>query len=157
MGVDKLSRFRKLQPRERRILLAALIELPLMALALRLLGFRRLQSALMKFGLRRRGDPGGSVLSSTAEANTIEKLVSAAVNEGIYRANCLERSLTLWWLLRREGISSQLKIGVRKANDRLEAHAWIEFDGSVLNDDPAVHTDYSPFTQDIASLRAEIE
>ena len=28
----------------------------------------------------------------------------------------------------------------------MEAHAWLELDGAVLNDDPDVHTDYSSFT-----------
>ncbi|MGH9703336.1 MAG: lasso peptide biosynthesis B2 protein, partial [Candidatus Acidiferrales bacterium] len=99
----------------------------------------------------------GGLPESTVEARTIERLVSAAASEGVYSANCLERSLTLWWLLRRQGFASQLKIGVRKKNDRLEAHAWIELDGTVLNDDPAVRSNYSPFTQDIASLHAEIQ
>ena len=155
--MNKLYRFRKLQHREQKILLAAVIELPLMAFVLKLMGFRRVQNILLRFGARKPRNRIGGAPASTVEAQNIEKLVSAAVNEGIYRANCLERSLTLWWLLRREGISSQLKIGVRKAKDKLEAHAWIEVNGSVLNDDPAVQANYSPFTQDIASLHAELQ
>jgi hypothetical protein len=155
--VNKLIRFRRLLPREQRFLVAALIRLPLMALALKFLGFRQLQNILLKFRMSPFLDPGEGVDPAFSDTQTIVKMVGAAVNEGMYRANCLERSLTLWWLLRRVGIASQLKFGVRKEREKLEAHAWLELDGAVLNDDPDVHTDYSPFTGDIAALHAEIQ
>ncbi len=155
--MDKLNRFRRLRPGEQRILLAALIRLPLMALALRVLGFRRLQNTLLKFGASFFLDRSDGAGSRYNDGRNIGKMVSAAAKEGIYQANCLEQSLTLWWMLRRHGIASQLKIGVRRENDQFEAHAWVELDGSVLNDDPDVHQDYSSFPQDIASLHAEIQ
>ena len=38
-------------------------------------------------------------------------------------ATCLRRSLLLGWILRRR--QPQLIVGVRKRNDKVEAHAWI--------------------------------
>ena len=49
-------------------------------------------------------------------------------------AKCLQRSLALCLLLERRGFNTQLKIGVRKSDDELQAHAWVEYCGRVLND-----------------------
>ena len=68
------------------------------------------------------------------EALRVARLVQLAADRGPVRANCLERSLVLWALLRRRGIDSDLRIGARKHGERLEGHAWVEWDGVVLND-----------------------
>jgi hypothetical protein len=57
----------------------------------------------------------------------------------------LEKSLTLWWLLRREGIVSSVRIGARKASGKFEAHAWVERDGAALNEPGAQHRHYATF------------
>jgi hypothetical protein len=78
------------------------------------------------------------------------RLVDAAARRGPYSATCLPRSLTLWWLLRRRGIDSYLRIGVRKAAGRIEAHAWVELRGLVLNDQGDVSQRFAPFDRPIA-------
>jgi hypothetical protein len=60
-------------------------------------------------------------------------------------ANCLDRSLCLWWLLQRQGWAPDLRIGVRKVEGVLEAHAWVEEAGRPLNDFPDVHLRYAAF------------
>jgi len=72
-------------------------------------------------------------------------MVRIAAEHGFLRVNCLERSLTLWWLLGRRGIESQLRIGVRTASGQFEAHAWVERDGIALNDSNDVGQRFSPF------------
>jgi hypothetical protein len=67
--------------------------------------------------------------------------------------NCLARSLVLWWLLKRRGIDSQIRLGVRKENAILLAHAWIELDQVVLNDRPDVDTFYEPLTRFTDNLK----
>jgi hypothetical protein len=78
-------------------------------------------------------------------AKLVASVVNSAAKHGIYRANCLERSLTLWWLLRRRGINTALRIGVRKYDSKFEAHAWIEYQNDVLNDSNDVSEQYSAF------------
>ena len=68
-----------------------------------------------------------------------------AASHGLYRGNCLSRSLLLRSLLSREGIDGDLLIGVRSASSRIEAHAWVEYQGVVLNDQPNVRERYRPF------------
>lgn len=47
---------------------------------------------------------------------------------------CLPQSLALQALLRRQGLSAELRIGVRRADGKLQAHAWVEHAGSPLGE-----------------------
>ena len=58
-------------------------------------------------------------------------------------AHCLQKSRALVMLLSRHGIMASLRIGVRKNGDNLAAHAWVEFDGIVLNDNNNTPKEYS--------------
>ena len=76
------------------------------------------------------------------------KLVRAAASverNSPLKPNCLERSLALWWTLRRHGILAELHIGGRKGDRGFEAHAWVEHNGEVLNDTADVHEHYARF------------
>jgi len=53
--------------------------------------------------------------------------------------------LTLWWLLGRQGIASELRIGVRKEQGRFEAHSWVEYEGVTLNDELDVGSRFAAF------------
>jgi Transglutaminase-like superfamily len=139
--------WRGLTVAERRTLAAAWLLLPVIGAGLRLFGFSRLRGALGRWSaLPATGGPARGARS----AEEMARLVEAAARLGPYRAACLVRALVLWWLLRRRGIPADLRIGVRLADDRqspvidrlssrLQAHAWVEFDGVGLSDsaDPA--------------------
>jgi hypothetical protein len=58
-------------------------------------------------------------------------------------ARCLQRSLALCLLLERRGFNTQLKIGVRRSGGDLEAHAWVEYFGKVLNDSQDVACNFT--------------
>jgi hypothetical protein len=58
--------------------------------------------------------------------------VAAALYPG--RALCLERSLTLYYYLRRAGIGAEFRLGARP--HPFEAHAWVEYAGEPVNDFP---------------------
>jgi hypothetical protein len=63
--------------------------------------------------------------------------------------------MTLWWMLRRDGVDGELHIGARKQGEKFEAHAWVELDGQVLNDGVEVHQHYARFDAPIAAAAAE--
>ncbi len=71
--------------------------------------------------------------------------VAAAAHHAPYTSTCLQRSLTLWWLLRRRRIAAELRIGVAHAGGELHAHAWLEHAGVVLNDDADVGSRFAAF------------
>jgi hypothetical protein len=59
--------------------------------------------------------------------------------------NCLVRSLALFGVLRRAGIAAELRIGVDRTASALQAHAWVEVDGTPVNDAADVAARYAPF------------
>jgi len=59
------------------------------------------------------------------------------------RAQCLERSLVLYYLLRRQGILVRYCHGVQPFP--LVSHAWVEYQGDVINDVPERVKEFSRF------------
>jgi len=147
--------FWSLRALSRRLVLEAAVALVATWVGLRVVGFRRWKSMLGWFtaSARRVHRADSAVLGA---AGAIARFEDAAARHLFLRTNCLERSLVLCWLLERRGIAAQLRIGARKEKGRFEAHAWVEVDGTVLNDAPEPHLHFAPFERPIASLKAEI-
>jgi hypothetical protein len=143
-----LQRFRELPPGGRALFLRAATVLPLVGLSLRLRGFRATQSTLQNL-LSKAGPPVGKA----APAAVVARAVRSAAYRGLKSPSCLEKSLALWWLLRREGIASEVRIGAKKDGQRFQAHAWVECEGSVLNEPEATHRHYSSFDDSFSALQ----
>ena len=138
----KIRRLMSRQPAVRRELLAAVMMLPVNALGIRLLGLQRWSNILR--GLVQRRD---RTLRAENRANLVPRaleLLRIGMRHGPYAGNCLSQSVTLWWLLLRRGVETQLIIGARTAAGKLEAHAWVEHKGRVLNDWPDVSNRFPP-------------
>ena len=127
----------------------------LVAVLFRGLGTVRCQRLLQRW--RRVGSPAAETegsLDSRAEA--VAWGLKVALRNIPWRVRCLERSLTLEWLLAREGIPASIRIGVRKAGVRaIEAHAWVEVAGQPL-DDTTVGEHYLPFEGSLAAGGVEV-
>ncbi len=65
----------------------------------------------------------------------------------VVRARCLHRSLVLQHWLRREGLPSYLRIGVRLEGGVLHAHAWVELDGQAVNEHSSALATFVPLGQ----------
>lgn len=128
---QKVARFVALTSPDRRLLFQAVAMQPALRLALRAVGFRRCHVELRKVTrlATRPTEPGDLAVRNALRAG---QLVCAAERFGVLDRNCLIHSLTLWWWLRRRGIDSDVRIGVRRIGDALEAHAWVEHCGTVL-------------------------
>ena len=150
--LDKWRKFCRLTGQERSALACSALLLPLIALGLRLLGFRRLQVALAKVVPNHEPGLEGRSESRRGEVEVVVRMVAAASREGLVHGNCLEQSLTLWWLLRRRDVPAQLRIGVQKQGDQFQAHAWVELAGAVLNDRDDAHQEYTAFARDLGVL-----
>jgi hypothetical protein len=48
-------------------------------------------------------------------------------------------------MLRLKGLTSDLCLGVRQEGGTLQAHAWVEMEGTVLNDSENVREQYAAF------------
>jgi hypothetical protein len=144
-------KFLRISRQERQLLLEALILLPTTAVALRVVGFRRWQSFL-----RRRTPPAGPREKTPTQTRHLACLAVTSVRRASrispWPANCLQQSLTLGWLLSRQGIDTELRIGVRKEGGQFEAHAWVEHQGTVLYDPGRNSERFVPFDRAIALL-----
>ena len=142
MLVNKLDKFWQLPRRDRRQLFQSFLLLPAIHLGLLSLGYYRLR------GLMEKLSPLPATPASTSESEVVQRageiaqIVAIAAGHGVYKATCLRRSLLVWWFLRREGIQSQIRFGVHMSDHGLEAHAWVERAGIILNDSATVHESY---------------
>jgi len=132
------AKLRTLSFPEKRLLAASVVLLPINAIALRFLSLRRWQSLLCNGAARKRQR---SCLDASALSAAFEtaRMVRIAASRGPYRGNCLQQSLTLWWLLRRQGIESEIRFGARKEGGEFKAHSWVEVGGYALNEGRGGH------------------
>ena len=137
----KLAKFNALSGPDRRLLLTAMAWLPLFRLGLRVLGLSRFQA-----WLQHENPPVDTSLSQD-DIVRIATLVNIAAVHGPFYATCLTRSLLLVWMLRRRGIASQLRIGVRINQGVLDAHAWVEYAGLPINDQKDVGQQFAAFDE----------
>jgi hypothetical protein len=140
---ERLRRFSALERPAQKFFLRAIVLLPLVSLSLRWRGFRVTQAALQRFLSNANLEPDAALASKVAAVTA--HMVNAADRHGLVHPSCLAKSLTLWWLLARQGIPSQLRIGIRKEEQKFEAHAWVERDGAALNEPDEHHHHYSAF------------
>lgn len=140
---------RRLPWSERRSAAAALLALTGIRLALTSLGFRRVHGMLARWAAAPAPATQRPPAHRAARAAATLRALDRAAGCGPSRPSCLPRSLTLWWLLRRQGLPAELRIGVRREGDRLEAHAWVEQDGVVVGDHADVHDRFHAFVGSI--------
>jgi len=134
---------------EAALLAQALLVLPLAALALRRWGLAAVQQWLAQHpnpvSLHDSEDP-----ASRRRAERIAWTVQAAAAYGPWPANCLQRSVILWWFLRRRYLDGDLRIGVRRGESgALDFHCWVEYAGQVINDQRDMRSRYATFDQAI--------
>ena len=63
------------------------------------------------------------------------KAVDRTASYGLVRAHCLVRSIALKRLLEDKGFpGAVIRVGVRPNNGGMQAHAWVEYNGTVIGD-----------------------
>jgi len=136
-----VAQFRALTAPQQRMLVAAWLWLPLFWLGLRWLGLPRLQAWLQRRPLA--ADPAKALALPDIQA--LGEAVNIAARHTPFPATCLTRSLLLGWLLRRRGVASSLRIGVRLPQGALDAHAWVECAGVPVNDRSDIAAQFASF------------
>jgi hypothetical protein len=150
---ERLRRFSALERPAQTLFLRAIVLLPLVALSLHWRGFRATQAAL-QISFSNAGQKCDSALVCQ-KAALAAQMVNAADRHGLVHPSCLAKSLTLWWLLGRQGIESHLRVGIRKVNEKFEAHAWVEREGAALNEPDEHHHHYAAFDASLSALPPE--
>jgi hypothetical protein len=151
--LKSLRRFSALERPAQTLFLRAAVMLPVVGLSLKLRGFEATRSALQKRVSHAAPQTDSDFLSKQIALTA--HMVNAADRHGFVHPSCLVKSLTLWWLLGWQGITSQLRVGIRKEGGNLEAHAWVEREGIALNEPEERHHHYAAFDAALASLPEE--
>jgi len=151
--LKSLWRFSALERPAQTLFLRALVMLPLVGLSLKFRGFEATRSTLRKGLLPTIQQADSDFLNR--QVSLTAHMVNAADRHGLVHPSCLVKSLTLWWLLGRQGITSELRVGVRKEGGNLEAHAWVEREGIALNEPEERHHHYAAFDAALASMPEE--
>lgn len=152
--LDKWRRLNALPRAERGWVLSALVLLPLVSQSLRRLGFRRTEFFLNRLQANTCGARQEPAAVQLLTAQRTASLVRSVARDGISAPNCLAESVVLSWLLRRQGIDAELRIGVCKENGKFEAHAWVAFAGVTLNETDVPHERFVAF--DVFPASAEL-
>lgn len=134
----KLAALRSLSVKDLCLLGQAWIVLLWTDLLLRVLPLPRVQQILA--GMLR---PGQRV-AGDCPSSRMARLVDVAARHHILPVSCLQRSLALQALLLRQGLDTELKIGVRKLHGSFYAHAWLEWLGVPVAESQDVAHRFSP-------------
>ena len=153
MLMTNLNKFRRLSRSDRRLYLQSVLLLPVIHCALTGLGYARLRALMERWIPLKSTARPVSESEAYQRASDITRIVSVAAQHGFYRASCLRKSLLTWGFLRRDGITSALCFGVRMSDRRLEAHAWLEYNGMVLNDSANIHEQYQALDEALPGIK----
>ena len=146
---EQLRRYRALDSSARKVFHRAVVLLPLISASLRFAGFKKTQASLQR-RLAGWAPAPARPAEVTERVTKTCRMVRAAAHYGMAGATCLEQSPALWYLLGRQGISSKLRIGVRKNEQQFEAHAWVEYAGAPLNQTDDSHHHYAAFENEFS-------
>lgn len=150
LGFRKTRLYRKLVNIRLQILVIVLISG--LQIFLRLVGFKKVLGYIQRY------DKSLTVSSERVHItppNLVSKII-ARYQRYIERVSqkkwvvglCLSKSLALYILLLRKNIKPSICFGQKKnAQGGLEAHAWLELDGAVINDAPDIGLEYMKFDQ----------
>ena len=117
----------------------ALVTLLTIKMMLLTLGFARTYR-LLSWRVRHRSV---SVDADTTALNAAARAVVATAILLPGRNECLEQSLSLWYLLRRRGVGAELTFGMGQYP--FGAHAWVTYRGEPLNEDREALRHYVAF------------
>jgi hypothetical protein len=120
-------------------------------IALRVLGFRQVLQRLEAPSGGQRTEPSSD---EVRRARRYARWIQRASRLHIH-ARCLHRSLVLHGWLRREGLMSELEIGVRKDEGQLKAHAWVVLGRYIVNDKRAAVAAFTSLSPMVASRQVE--
>lgn len=133
--LNSVNRLRQLSRSDLRVLLCALVLVPLITGMLELLGFRRVYAVLERLLRSSRPSMIRDAESDHLRARTMRRLVQRAAAHSPVTARCLPVSIVVWAMLRFEGLPAALYFGVRSSSNGFAAHAWVESGSAVLDDE----------------------
>lgn len=137
----RVRRYLALPGAERGLFLRAFVALAEVEVSLRLHGFGRLLERTYE---------APRLVSACISADDWSRTeryahwLEVASRHHVVRARCLHRSLALHASLLERGLPTVLRIGVRKEDGKLQAHAWVELAGKLVGEAPVGVVGFTP-------------
>lgn len=150
----RLRQWRRLPRDSRRLLWLLFLALPLVALALRLLGYQR-TLALVEHQSRPKATRHPTS-DDIAAGQHLARLAVIAGRHGLVTATCLRQALLVHGLLRRRGLTPVLKLGVRRQGALPDMHAWVELGGVALGQPVLAHAPFQSIAGQPTSQRTSV-
>ena len=142
----KLQSFKSLSRDLKVASIFILLTIPLIELSLRSLGFNQ----TFQFVQRYRIIPKNfTKLNRDEHVTKISMHFSSLVQYGRFSGRCLSQSLALWWWLHHLEIPSVVRFGHRVVSNDLMGHAWVEIEGTPLNEKSNISLKFMPFSKGI--------
>jgi hypothetical protein len=142
------ARFLALPASDRRLCVRSLAVSAAVRAGLGLFGYAKLRAWLERVRIAERCTESSRARDDAAR---IARFVRASARHLPGGRNCLVEALTLWWLLRRRGIESEIRIGVRREPRGLDAHAWVECGGGIVLDEADASAPFAPLVRPTAT------
>jgi hypothetical protein len=144
----KLRAFRSLDAADRLAIVEALALPICISLGFWVIGVPRTQARLRKWALagtttNPHGDPEREIFKACRAQRIVKRSTGVA-------GSCLVRSLTLWTLLLRRGLPTNLRVGFRKRDGRIQGHAWVEYAGAPINEDINEAKTFVPYSEPVS-------
>lgn len=149
--LGKIRKFAELPNSHKRLLAKIGIVVPLVELGIRTLGFKRTFRTLKLFAKDNKFPDENIDLTINHHRN----FLYIFARQFPFFGNCLARALTLWIMLKNRGIDTDLRFGMKKENQKLLAHAWVEYLGKPLTTDREPAGNYVFFSESILAKVAK--
>jgi hypothetical protein len=137
--ISKLRTLGALSVQDKLLFFQAWLLLLLVDIALRIFPFRQVHAWL-------KVSEGGIAVSADEADQMIRRcadFLDLAARYHLYAMTCLRRSLTLHWLLSRQGVFTELRFGVLREDGKLQAHAWLEYQGQPVGEKSTLTDQYA--------------
>jgi len=128
--LNKIQKFQALEWQRKKSFLQAYFLLGIMRAAVLLVSFKRLSRSLQHHP--EQAPPQLLDVAQLKQAEAIGWAVMTAAGHTPWNSNCLAQALTAQRMLSKQHIPGMFFLGVKKDQQQLDAHAWLQCDGQIL-------------------------
>ena len=128
--LNKIKKFLTLDGQQKKLFLQAYFLLGVMRAAILTVSFKRLSKSLQHHPEEAPHKPLDT--AQLEQAKTIGRAVVTAARYTPWDSNCLAQVLTAQRMLEQKHIAGMFFLGVKKDEQKLGAHAWLQVDGQIL-------------------------
>ena len=137
----KLLKFRGLTLKDKLSFLSFSVYFVIFLFCFKILGYKKTRVIIDKISCKK--SRSNSFNQGFIESKS--KIIGHVTANSPFNSTCLERSLFTYLIFRINGLETELKFGVNNLTEEFSAHSWVEYKGIILNDNPELIENISPF------------